>query len=74
MSKATLSLGQDFARALDPVVFARDCGIDPDLVQARVLNSNSSRLLLNNSGSGGSPQSRRLSHCTRLYTTARRWL
>jgi hypothetical protein len=42
-----ISLGRDFMRALDPVVFARDCGIDPDPVQAAVLSSSSQRQLLN---------------------------
>lgn len=42
-----ISLGKDFARALDPVILARDCGIDPDPVQAKILTSGSSRLLLN---------------------------
>jgi hypothetical protein len=27
---AAISLGRDFARALDPVILARDCGINPD--------------------------------------------
>jgi Terminase large subunit, T4likevirus-type, N-terminal len=44
---APISLGKDFARALDPVILARDCGIVPDPVQAKILASNSSRLLLN---------------------------
>jgi terminase large subunit-like protein len=43
---ASISLGRDFARALDPVILARDCGINPDPVQARVLASSSNRLLL----------------------------
>jgi hypothetical protein len=47
MSEAVpISLGKDFARALDPVILARDCGINPDPVQA-ILTSNASRLLLN---------------------------
>jgi hypothetical protein len=44
---ASISLGKDFARALSPVLLARDCGINPDPVQAKILASNSSRLLLN---------------------------
>jgi hypothetical protein len=44
---ASISLGKDFARALDPVILARDCRINPDAVQAKILTSNSSRLLLN---------------------------
>jgi Terminase large subunit, T4likevirus-type, N-terminal len=44
---AAISLGRDFARALDPVILARDCGINPDPVQAKILTSNASRLLLN---------------------------
>jgi hypothetical protein len=27
-----ISLGRDFVRALDPVILARDCGINPDPV------------------------------------------
>src|ERR1700757_3692238 len=43
----SISLGKDFARALSPVLLAQDCGINPDPVQAKILMSNSSRLLLN---------------------------
>ena len=42
-----LLLARDFARALDPIELARDCGIDPDRVQADVLASTSRRLLIN---------------------------
>src|SRR5262249_16428316 len=42
-----ISLGQDFARALDTVILARDCGITPDVVQARLLTSPARRLLVN---------------------------
>lgn len=42
-----ISLGRDFARALDPVTLARDCGLEPDDVQAALLNSTSHRVLLN---------------------------
>jgi Terminase large subunit, T4likevirus-type, N-terminal len=42
-----VSLGKDFARALDPVILAKDCGINPDPVQAKILSSSSNRLLLN---------------------------
>src|ERR1700757_4532152 len=43
----SISLGKDFARALSPVLLAQDCGINPDPVQAKILTSNSSRLLVN---------------------------
>jgi hypothetical protein len=41
-----LSLKQDFARGLDPVLLARDCGIDPDPVQAELLTSTERKILL----------------------------
>jgi Terminase large subunit, T4likevirus-type, N-terminal len=41
-----LTLGRDFARALDPVIFANDCGIVPDAWQAELLRSTSRRVLL----------------------------
>src|SRR5262245_2504029 len=47
LSESNVSLGHDFARALDPVLLARDCGIEPDEVQARLLTSTANRLLLN---------------------------
>jgi hypothetical protein len=48
MSKhRSVSVSRDFARAIDPIQFARDCGIEPDKTQAEILNSNSRRLLLN---------------------------
>lgn len=47
MKAAEVSLGRDFARALDPVLFARDCGIDPDPVQARLLATTSRKVLVN---------------------------
>src|SRR5512139_2408623 len=42
-----LSLSKDFARALNPVLLARDCGIEPDPVQAQLLTSPARRLLVN---------------------------
>ncbi len=42
-----LSLSKDFARALNPVLLARDCGIEPDPVQAQLLTSPGRRLLVN---------------------------
>jgi Helicase len=47
LEQPQISLGRDFARALDPVVLAKDCGIEPDEVQSRILASSSNRLLLN---------------------------
>jgi hypothetical protein len=46
-TESHISLGQDFARALDPVLLARDCGLDPDAVQSKLLTSPSRRLLVN---------------------------
>jgi hypothetical protein len=41
-----MSLGLDLARALDPVVFAEDCGVTPDRWQADLLRSSARRALL----------------------------
>jgi Terminase large subunit, T4likevirus-type, N-terminal len=46
-AQTTVSLGRDFARALDPVLLAKDVGIDPDEIQARLLCSESRRVLVN---------------------------
>jgi hypothetical protein len=40
-------LARDLARALDPIELARDCGIEPDDVQARLLTSTAKRMLVN---------------------------
>jgi Helicase len=42
-----VTLGHDFARALDPILLARDCGLDPDPVQADLLTTSSRRVLMN---------------------------
>jgi hypothetical protein len=42
-----ITLGLDFARALDPVLFARDCGIDPDEPQRQLLAGGARKVLLN---------------------------
>jgi Terminase large subunit, T4likevirus-type, N-terminal len=42
-----VSLSHDLARAMDICLFARDCGLDPDDVQTRLLTSTSNRLLVN---------------------------
>lgn len=42
-----ITLSRDFARALDPVLLARDCGIDPDPVQAALLTTPALRVLIN---------------------------
>lgn len=39
-------MARDFARALDPVLLARDCGIEPDAWQADLLRSDAQRMLL----------------------------
>jgi hypothetical protein len=41
-----ISLSRDFARALDPVLLARDCGIEPDPVQAKLLTTTARKVLL----------------------------
>jgi hypothetical protein len=41
-----VSLSRDFARALDPVLLARDCGIEPDPVQAELLTTTARKVLL----------------------------
>ncbi len=47
LPECNVSIGRDFARALDPELLARDCGIVPDPVQARLLNSTARKVLLN---------------------------
>jgi hypothetical protein len=42
-----ISLQRDLARACDPVLLAQDCGLTPDDVQARLLTSQSRRVLVN---------------------------
>jgi Terminase large subunit, T4likevirus-type, N-terminal len=42
-----VSLGRDFARALDPVLLARDVGLDPDPVQTKLLTTPARKILLN---------------------------
>jgi hypothetical protein len=62
------SLATDLACALDPVVFSRMAGIDPDPWQARVLRSAAPRLLLNCSRqSGKSTTSATLAMHTAIY-------
>src|SRR5262249_26928236 len=43
----TITPGSDFARALDPVRLALDCGITPDAMQTKLLTSASRKVLLN---------------------------
>jgi hypothetical protein len=47
LAEQRITLGRDFARALDPVLLARDCGIDPDPVQADLLTTSDRKVLLN---------------------------
>jgi hypothetical protein len=42
-----ISLQRDLARACDPVLLAQDCGLTPDDIQARLLTSQSRRVLVN---------------------------
>src|SRR5258706_5078849 len=41
-----LTLGRDFARALDPCILARDCGIPPDTIQAELLTTTARKTLV----------------------------
>jgi hypothetical protein len=50
---ATRALAGDLAAALDPVIFARRAGIEPDTWQADVLRSSARRVLLNCSRQSG---------------------
>jgi Terminase large subunit, T4likevirus-type, N-terminal len=42
-----VSIGRDFARALDICLLAKDCGIDPDDIQAKLLSTSARKVLLN---------------------------
>jgi ERCC4-related helicase len=46
MLEAQVSLDRDFMRALDPVALARDCGINPDPIQAELLTTSARKVLL----------------------------
>jgi len=46
-------IAMDLATALDPVLLARQAGIEPDPWQAQVLQSSSPRMLLNCSRQAG---------------------
>jgi hypothetical protein len=68
---AIVELASDLAAALDPVVLARQAGIDPDPWQREVLRSTAPRVLLNCSRqSGKSTISALLAVHTALYTPA----
>jgi hypothetical protein len=47
LAEQRITLGQDFARALDPCVLARDCGIQPDAIQSQLLTTTSRKTLVN---------------------------
>jgi hypothetical protein len=51
--ESKISLGRDFARACDPVLLAKDVGIDPDPWQVKLLTSTSRKMLLNCSRQSG---------------------
>lgn len=51
--KGTRGLADDLAMALDPALFARAAGIDPDPWQAKVMRSRHKRMLLNCSRQSG---------------------
>lgn len=53
MQAEAQSLASDLACALDPMIFAKQCGIQPDPWQADVLRSPDSRVLLNCSRQSG---------------------
>jgi hypothetical protein len=46
LAEQRITLGRDFAMALDPVLMARACGIEPDEKQAEFLRSTAPRALL----------------------------
>jgi hypothetical protein len=46
MLEAKVSLGHDFARALNPVLLAKDCGIVPDEIQSSLLTTSARKVLL----------------------------
>jgi Terminase large subunit, T4likevirus-type, N-terminal len=46
LDQQTVSLGRDFARALDICLLAKDCGINPDPVQAKLLTTSARKVLL----------------------------
>ena len=48
-----ITLSRDLARALDPVLLARDCGIEPDAKQAQLLRSPSRKIMNNSSRQTG---------------------
>ena len=41
-----ITLGRDFARALDPCLLALDCGIQPDTIQSELLTTGASKTLV----------------------------
>jgi Terminase large subunit, T4likevirus-type, N-terminal len=47
MAESLLNLAGDFSRALDPILLARDVGIEPDATQAALLLSGSKKVLVN---------------------------
>jgi Terminase large subunit, T4likevirus-type, N-terminal len=42
----TITLKRDIARAFDPVLLARDCGIEPDAIQSQLLTTTSRKTLV----------------------------
>jgi Helicase len=46
-SSRPVTLGRDFARALDPVLFVRDLGLEPDAAQEQLLTSTANKIILN---------------------------
>ena len=63
-----MTVAADLAAALDPVVFVRQAGFEPDGWQERALRSTSPRLLINVSRQGGkSSGSGALAGWTALY-------
>jgi hypothetical protein len=64
-------IGQDLARALDPAIFAEDCGITPDAWQRELLQRRPHRgLLLCSRQSGKTTTTGLLAAHTALYTPA----
>jgi hypothetical protein len=46
LERSQVSLARDFSRALDPVLFSRDCGIVPDQIQSELLTTTSRKILV----------------------------
>jgi len=46
LAEPRITLGRDFARALDPCILAQDCGIHPDAIQSQLLTTTARKTLV----------------------------